>query len=107
MTRIAAAPSFPSRWQRTCRSLLLRALRGLEGGSLVLLDGDGRHVLGNGDEIRVRVHDGSFYPAALLEQSSGVGRAYMEGWWSCGDPVGLIRLLARNEPAVRRWTSTR
>ena len=60
---------------------------------------------GRGKPIHVRIHDGAFYPAALFEQSSGVGRAYMEGWWSCDDPVGLIRLLARNESVIRRWTA--
>ena len=94
-------------WQRACRSLLLRALAGLGDGCLRIDDRDGRHVLGQGKEVRVHVHDGSFYPAALLEQSSGVGRAYMEGWWTCEDPVGLVRLLARNEKAIRRWTAPR
>jgi cyclopropane-fatty-acyl-phospholipid synthase len=94
-----------TRWQRVCRSLLLRALAGLEDGCLVLEDCDGQHVLGQGQEVRVHVLDGSFYPAALLEQSSGVGRAYMEAWWTCSDPVGLVRLLARNEKTIRRWTA--
>jgi len=105
MTDLALAPKTPTGWQRTCRGLFLRALGGLEGGRIILHDGDGEHVLGHGREIRVDIHDGSFFPAALFEQSSGVGRAYMEGWWSCADPVGLIRLLARNETAIRRWTA--
>jgi len=95
----------PTRWQRLCRRLLLRALAGIEGGRLVLRDGEGRHAAGQGAEIAVRVHDGSFYPAALWGQSAGVGRAYARGWWTCSDPVGLVRLLARNEPAIRRWTA--
>jgi cyclopropane-fatty-acyl-phospholipid synthase len=105
MTDLTATSASPGLWQRACRTLFLRALDGLEGGRLVLLDGDGPHVLGRGEEIRVHVRNGSFYPAALLEQSSGVGHAYMEGWWSCEDPVGLVRLLARNEAAIRRWTT--
>ena len=96
MTEAAPVSSPLTRRQRICRTLLLRALAGLGGGRVVLQDRDGRHGVGQGPEIRVDVHDGAFYPAALFEQSSGVGRAYMEGWWSCGDPVGLIRLLARN-----------
>ena len=105
MTDITQASTTPSRWQRACRSLLLRALDGLEGGKLVLFDADGTHALGTGEEVRVHVRDGSFYPAALLEQSSGVGQAYMDGWWSCDDIVGLVRLLARNERTIRRWTA--
>ena len=105
MSEFAPSRSRPTRWQRTCRALFLRALDGLEGGLIVLRDGDGDHALGRGPEIGIEVHDGSFYPAALFEQSSGVGRAYMEGWWSCPDPVGMIRVFARNESTIRRWTA--
>ncbi|MBE0564532.1 MAG: class I SAM-dependent methyltransferase [Krumholzibacteria bacterium] len=95
----------PTRGQRLCRRLLLGALAGIEGGRLVLRDGDGRHAAGHGAGIELHVLDGSFYPAALWGQSSGVGRAYAQGWWTCSDPVGLVRLLARNEPVIRRWTA--
>jgi cyclopropane-fatty-acyl-phospholipid synthase len=99
-----------TRWQSFCRGLLLRALSSLESGRIVLHDADGSHVLGRIDDdgqlaAEVVVHDAAFYPATLLEQSAGVGRAYMAGWWSCDDPVALIRILARNEPAMRRWTA--
>ena len=95
----------PTRRQRLCRRLLLRVLAGIEGGRLVLRDGDGRHAVGRGAEIELDVCDGAFYPAALWEQSSGVGRAYACGWWTCSDPVELVRLLARNEAVIRRWTA--
>ncbi len=101
----APSAAIPTPGQRRCRHLLLRALAGLEGGRLVLCDSDGRHAAGQGPQIELRVHDASFYPAALWEQSAGVGRAYARGWWTCDDPVGLIRLLARNERALRRWTA--
>ena len=29
----------------------------------------------------------------------------MEGWWDCDDLVDLIRILARNEEVLRRWTA--
>ncbi len=29
----------------------------------------------------------------------------MQGWWQCDEPVNLVRILARNEGALRRWTA--
>ncbi len=103
-------PGRPNRRQRACRALLLRALGGLREGSLTIRDADGTWTLGPGggpDPLAavLEVRDGAFYPAALLDQSAGVGRAYMEGWWRCSDPVALVRILARNEPVLRRWTA--
>lgn len=97
----------PTRWQRACRSLLLRILRDLEQGSLVLRDPQGSWTLGRGDgpAAVLQVTDPAFYPSALLGQSSGVGRAFMAGWCRSDDPVALIRLLARNEAVLRRWTA--
>jgi cyclopropane-fatty-acyl-phospholipid synthase len=86
-------------------------LGGLRTGRLTVRDADGVWHLGGPDgpdtaaSLVLEVLDGAFYPAALFEQSSGVGRAYMQGWWSCADPVALIRLLARNEAVMRRWTA--
>jgi cyclopropane-fatty-acyl-phospholipid synthase len=99
-----------TRWQRLCRRLLMRGLAGIEGGQIVLRDADGIHTIGTaasgqGPAASVEVRDGHFYPAALFEQSSGVGQAYMDHWWASPDPVGLIRILARNEPSLRRWTA--
>jgi cyclopropane-fatty-acyl-phospholipid synthase len=99
----------PTRWQRICRALLLRTLGELQEGRVVLCDADGMWALGRitgtcSLTARVEVIDGAFYPAALLQQSAGVGRAYMAGWWRCAEPVVLIRILARNEAALRRWT---
>ncbi|MBD3220468.1 methyltransferase domain-containing protein [bacterium] len=95
--------------QRLARGLLLRVLGSLTGGRVVLRDHDGDWTLGRISDdgrlaVTVVVTDGAFYPAALLEQSAGVGRAFMAGWWTCDDPVALIRILARNEVALRRWT---
>lgn len=105
MTEGLDSAAVPTRLQRLCRRLLLRALAGIEGGRLALRDGDGLHAVGRGAEIELRVRNAAFYPAALWEQSAGVGRAYAHGWWTCSDPVALVRLLARNEPVLRRWTA--
>jgi hypothetical protein len=103
------ARPIPSAWQRLCRRLLLRALGSLRAGRVTLHDADGTWTIGHPDAdpsltVRLEVSDPAFYPAALLEQSAGVGRAYMEGWWEADDPVALMRILARDEVALRRWT---
>ncbi len=99
-----------NRWQRCCRRILLRVLGGLRRGRLIVRDADGEWPLGLANPtseppVVLDVLDGEFYPAALLEQSTGVGRTYMEGCWRCEDPVDLIRILARNESVLRRWTA--
>ena len=98
-----------TRWQRSCRRLLLRALGDIREGEVVVRDADGAWTLGHatpaGDlRAEVTVLDPAFYPAALLGQSIGVGRSYMDGCWRCDDLVALMRVLARNEGALRRWS---
>lgn len=99
-----------TRWQRACRRLLIRALGDLREGRIELRDADGAWPLGRITEacplsVVVEVTDGAFYPAALSDQSAGVGHAYMQGWWRCDHTVDLVRILARNEDALRRWTA--
>jgi len=96
--------------QKVCRRLFLKILADLEGGRIVLRDADGSHVLGADDgpnslRAEVTVHDPAFYCAAVAEQSSGVGRAFMEHWWDSPQLVDLIRIFARNERVLRRWTA--
>lgn len=98
-----------NRRQRLCRAILLRILGGLEQGELVLRDAEGERSLGRVTtecplRAVIEVSDGAFWPAAVMEQSAGVGRAWAEGWWTSDDPVAVLRILSRNEPVLRRWT---
>lgn len=94
--------------QRACRALFLRTLSGIRNDRIVLHDALGETTIGGGDarglSVRVEILDPAFYPAAVLEQSAGVGRSYMAGWWRCDDLVTLIRIFARHETVLRRWT---
>jgi len=96
--------------QKFCRRLFLKILTNLEGGRIILRDADGSHELGTADgpnslQADVTVRDPAFYCAAVTEQSAGVGRAFMEHGWDCPQLVDLIRIFARNEDVLRRWTA--
>ena len=100
----------PTRWQKTCRQLLLRVLADLEQGEIQIRDGEGTWSVGAAGpefalQVQVDVENPAFYPAVLFQQSAGTGRAYMEGWWHCDDLVTLMRIFARNEEVMRKWTA--
>ncbi len=95
--------------QRACRAALDRLLAGLRLGEVRLRDGDGERLYGAVTpachlRAEVEVRDPEFYPAVLFGQSAGAGRAYIAGWWGCDDLVALMRIFARNEATLRRWT---
>jgi cyclopropane-fatty-acyl-phospholipid synthase len=53
------------------------------------------------------VHDPRAYTAIVTEGSIGLGRGFVEGWWSSDDPVAVVRVLIRNmgtiDVARNRW----
>lgn len=106
------APARPAgRLEDFSRRAFLGVLSGLRGGSLAVEEpGAATTVLGDGGPRAVlRVHHPSFWPAALLGGSVGVGEAYIEGLWSSDDLPGLIALFARNRELSDRldggWAS--
>lgn len=44
----------------------------------------------------VTVHDPRAYTAVATEGSIGLGRGYIEGWWSSDDPVAVVQVIIRN-----------
>ena len=44
----------------------------------------------------VRVVDQRAYSAVLTEGSAGLGRGYIEGWWTSDDPITVVRVIIRN-----------
>jgi len=84
------------------RRLLLRRLRGLRHGRIIIEEGGKREPFGQPTEscplsVTVRVHDPAFYTDLALGGSVGAGEAYMDGLWSADDLTALIRIIARNE----------
>lgn len=53
---------------------------------------------GRGGELQaeIRVHDLRFYRTLALRGTMGAAEAYLNGWWSSPDLVGLFRLLTHN-----------
>ena len=47
-------------------------------------------------EAALTVHDERAYAAVAVEGSIGLGRGFIEGWWSSDDPVAVVRVLVRN-----------
>jgi cyclopropane-fatty-acyl-phospholipid synthase len=58
-------------------------------------------------QAHVTVSDRRAYTAVATEGSIGLGRGYLEGWWSSDDPVAVVQVLIRNmgtiDAARNRW----
>ena len=81
----------------SARRLLHRALGGLQGGTVTIVDGGDRTVHGGGaPAVRIVVHAPSFYSRAVFGGVLGAGESYMDGDWDCDDLVGLMRVLTRD-----------
>ena len=85
---------------RLARRLVLRLLRGIQGGELTLIEGPERLTFGDTPVLRplkvtLEVRSPRFY-RALLHGSVGLCESYMDGLWECADLVALTRLAALN-----------
>jgi cyclopropane-fatty-acyl-phospholipid synthase len=85
---------------RLARRLVLRLLRGLRGGQLVLVEGDTRIEFGeqlaeHSLHAVLEVRSPRFY-RQLLRGSVGLCESYMQSLWDCDDLVVLTRIAALN-----------
>ncbi|MDX6608056.1 MAG: cyclopropane-fatty-acyl-phospholipid synthase, partial [Solirubrobacterales bacterium] len=88
------------------RRLALGAFSRVHGGSLELVEPDGRRFR-FGDAAAdlaatIRVNSTRFY-RAVLSGTVGLGEAYRDGIWDCDDLVALIRIACRNMGSLDRW----
>jgi cyclopropane-fatty-acyl-phospholipid synthase len=78
--------------------------RRIGGGRLILADG-GEEVelgpLGTDVEARVEVRDPRAW-TLLFHGSNGLADGYVNGYWDSPDPVGVVRVLARNMARLDR-----
>lgn len=88
--------------QRALRAGLFKQLRALRHGRVVLSDALGTEVWStHGTDaaeitVHVQIKDMDFYRAVAANGSVGAAEAYIDGYWSCDDLVGLVRLLVLN-----------
>lgn len=63
----------------------------------------------DGLTARVVVVDRRAYSAVLTEGSIGLGRGFIDGWWTSDDPVAVVQVLIRNMRTLdrlrNRWQS--
>ena len=99
----------PGFFQNLCRNGLNRRLGTLRTGALRLRDRVSALHFGQAAETdnarEIQVHDFRAYPALALKGTLGAADAYIDGWWSCEDLVGLFRLLTKNAAAMSAMDS--
>jgi len=100
---ISARPARIARTPLAARLVLARLER-IASGSLVVLEGDRRHVFGSAHPAlppaAVHVLDPRFWGAVAARGGVGAGEAYARGWWSSDDPTAVVRLFLRNRAAL-------
>jgi cyclopropane-fatty-acyl-phospholipid synthase len=88
------------------RRLALGALSRVRGGSLELIEPDGRKfTFGEAAAdlaATIRVNSARFYKT-LLSGSVGLGEAYRDRLWDCDDLVALLRIACRNLGSLDAW----
>ncbi|MGA8218838.1 MAG: cyclopropane-fatty-acyl-phospholipid synthase family protein [Solirubrobacterales bacterium] len=88
------------------RRLALGAFSRVRGGSLELIEPDGRRFRFGETAAdlaaTIKVNSLRFY-RAVLGGSVGLGEAYRDGVWDCDDLVALIRMACRNLGSLDAW----
>ncbi len=95
---------------------LRHLLRRLHRDQLTVVDVDGTTATygpggGGSQRAAIRVSDERAWVAVATEGSIGLGRGFIEGWWSSDDPTAVVRILIRNLTELDelrnriRWTT--
>lgn len=86
--------------ERTLRQLVWRRLENLNHGRLTIDEGDQRREFGRfgPDSLAasIKIRDPRFYRHLVINGSLGAAEAYLRGYWTCSDLVGLVRIFCRN-----------
>lgn len=93
-----------SAWQKILRDGVVKRLRGLQSGALVITDAVGEAVAGNPDGAlgpqHLTIHDPSFYNALASSGAVGAGEAYVAGKWDTEDLVAVLQLMVRDRDVL-------
>jgi cyclopropane-fatty-acyl-phospholipid synthase len=88
--------------QRLASVLVTLAMRRIQSGRLVVVEGEQRHSYGSGPPVATIVIRSPRVWRMLLRGSLGLADAYAEGLWDTPDLVALIRLGAKNSAPMDR-----
>ncbi len=108
-----AATRLPALGVPVGRAVIAWLLSGVEGGEVTLVEnGVSRTFRATGPDrygrpelqATVHVHDPRFHTAIVGGGSSGIGEAYLQGWFDVDDLTAFLRLTAR---AFRRFEAAR
>tara|TARA_R110002111_G_scaffold144910_2_gene211286 strand:- start:155019 stop:156332 length:1314 start_codon:yes stop_codon:yes gene_type:complete len=82
-----------------CRGLLVKRLKRLVRGHVIL--DDGHEVLSFGEDhadlsAEVTIHHPRFYRRAVLGGGLGIAQSLIDGDWTCNDLTSLVRIFIRN-----------
>jgi cyclopropane-fatty-acyl-phospholipid synthase len=88
---------------RFARAIVNLVLRRLNGGTLIIEDPTGaQRSYGTGSPVAVMRMGSECVWMAFFGGSVGLAEAYADGLWESPDPVELVRIAARNMPALDR-----
>ena len=90
-------------WHEFLRIKLYTGLSKLEYGSLTIIDTHGSKTFGSDSaklSCTLTIHNHSAYSNMVLGGSNGSAEAYLQGLWSCDNPVALIRIMIRNRQVL-------
>jgi cyclopropane-fatty-acyl-phospholipid synthase len=99
-------PKTRVRWiDKICRPLLFSRLNKLEFGQVKIVDQWGEHRFGHSDlsgelSVQIKVEDQRFYSDIAFGGTVAAGEAYMQGYWSCDNLTGLVRIMLRNRQVM-------
>jgi cyclopropane-fatty-acyl-phospholipid synthase len=95
-------PKTPVRWiDKICRPLLFSRLQKIEIGHVKIVDQLGEQLFGKAEHsgelsVEIKVEDPRFYSDIAFGGTVAAGEAYMQGYWSCNNLTGLVRIMLRN-----------
>ncbi len=83
---------------RASRTLLHKLMRRMQHDQLTVAEGSDVSIYGEagGLSATIRIVEPQAWKAVASEGSIGLGRGYIEGWWTTDDLTTLIQVLVRN-----------
>jgi cyclopropane-fatty-acyl-phospholipid synthase len=89
-------------FENWARRLFVGLLGRLDGGQIVLVEGDRQSTFGDPsvEPITIVVRSPRAFSKIVLEGSLGAGRSFLDGDWDCSDLPRLLRLLSSQSDLV-------